>query len=638
MRHFRNSLGLWTAAAAVALVFAAMPVGAQDDQGAAPVDPPTRAARLSFLYGSVSFQPAGESDWVGAELNRPLTSGDSLWADAGARAELRVGSTAMRIGQSTGVTLLEVGDRVLQMRVAQGSVILSARHLEDDEIVETDTPNLAFSVLAPGEYRIDVNADGTATSASVWKGKGLVNGGGRSYSVVAGQQAHFEGLDSLTYEIAPVPAPDALDSWALDRDRREERSISANYVSREATGYEDLDANGQWSNSAAYGPVWTPAGVPVGWAPYRYGHWAWIEPWGWTWVDDQPWGFAPFHYGRWAYVGTGWVWIPGPVVARPVYAPALVAFVGGGPGARFALAVGGGGGVAWFPLGPGEVFVPAYRVSPYYVTNVNVTNTRVEPARVSYVYNAYTAPGVREAAQVTYMNRAAPGAVTVVTHETFVGARPVGANVVAVNQEELARAPVAHMAAVAPMRTSMMGAGAASAAAPPAAVQSRRVISNRTPPAPPQTFTQRQEQLNAHPGQPAVMPGATTPRQQPTATPAAAAPGGQMPATSTTPTPQENTARPPARAPQVYERVEPAPAPTPAPAPAPKSGATSQPATQPSQAQPSPTAQPAPTPKPSSAEGQKNQQPQKAQQQKQEQKPAPQKSNKPSEKEKPEKP
>jgi len=144
-----------------------------------PFEPPTRAARLSFLYGSVSFQPAGESDWVGAELNRPLTSGDSLWADAGARAELRVGSTAMRIDQSTGVTLLEVGDRVLQMRVAQGSVILSARHLEDDDIVEADTPNLAFSVLAPGEYRLDVNADGTATSASVWRGKGLVNGGGR---------------------------------------------------------------------------------------------------------------------------------------------------------------------------------------------------------------------------------------------------------------------------------------------------------------------------------------------------------------------------------------------------------------------------------------------------------------------------
>src|SRR5208282_4118295 len=186
----------------------------------------------------------------------------------------------------------------------------------------------------------------------------------------------------------------------------------------------------------------------------RYGHWVWVEPWGWTWVDDQSWGFAPFHYGRWAFVGTGWVWIPGPVVVRPMYAPALVAFVGGGPGGGFALAVGGGAGVGWFPLGPGEVFVPAYRVSRVYVTNVNITNTRVETARVNYVYNAYTAPGVHEVAQVTYVNRAAPGGVTVVARETVVGARPVGANVVAVNQAEIARAPVTHMVAVAPVRAS----------------------------------------------------------------------------------------------------------------------------------------------------------------------------------------
>ena len=128
------------------------------------------------------------------------------------------------------------------------------------------------------------------------------------------------------------------------------------------TGYEDLDDYGRWQYVGGYGTVWVPSGVAVDWAPYRNGHWAFIDPWGWTWVEDEPWGFAPFHYGRWAYAGNRWCWVPGPVAVRPVFAPALVAFVGGG-----GFAIGGGPGVGWFPLAPGEVFVPYYRGSRSYV-------------------------------------------------------------------------------------------------------------------------------------------------------------------------------------------------------------------------------------------------------------------------------
>ena len=501
MRHLERTVALCALVCAASLLLGAGRARAQEEEGTPQTDPSTRVARLSFQYGSVSLQPAGETEWVSAVPNRPLTSGDSLWLDAGGRAELHVGSTAIRLGQNTGITLLEVSDRTVQIRLAQGSMILNARHVDDDDILEADTPNLAFAVLTPGEYRIDVNPEGTETSTAVWRGQGRVTGGGRDYTVVAGQQAQFIGLDSLSYEIAPVPEPDSFDSWAADRDRREDRADSANYVSREVTGYEDLDSHGQWSVMAAYGPVWTPVGVPVGWAPYRYGHWAWIAPWGWTWVDDQAWGFAPFHYGRWAYVGSSWVWIPGPVVVRPVYAPALVAFVGGGPGGGFALAVGGGPGVAWFPLGPGEVFVPGYRVSRVYVTQINVTNTRVPVERVTTVYNAYRAPGGREVTQISYVNRGVPGGVTAVSRETFVGARPVGRNLAAVNSEEIARAPVSHSVAVAPDRASVMGAGAPAAGVPPAAVQHRMVMSNRMPSAPPSS-SQRLPGGNANSNQP----------------------------------------------------------------------------------------------------------------------------------------
>ena len=269
-----------------------------------------------------------------AVTNRPLTTGDNLWADKDSRAELHLGSTAIRMDSETSVTFLDLDDRNTQIKLSLGSVILRVRHLDDGDLLEVDTPNLAFNIQRTGEYRFDVNSDGSETDTTVWQGRGEATGAGASYLVVAGQRARFAGTDQLDHEIEQLPAADDFDDWSSARDQNEDRSEARNYVSEEMTGYEDLDGHGAWSNIAGYGPCWSPVGVAVDWAPYRYGHWAWIAPWGWTWVDDEPWGFAPFHYGRWAFVESRWYWVPGRAFVRPVYAPALVAFVGG-PGFLF---------------------------------------------------------------------------------------------------------------------------------------------------------------------------------------------------------------------------------------------------------------------------------------------------------------
>jgi hypothetical protein len=247
------------------------------------------------------------------------------------------------------------------------------------------------------------------------------------------------------------------------------------------TGYEDLDAYGAWREMPEYGWCWAPARVAVGWAPYRFGHWVWIAPWGWTWVDDEPWGFAPFHYGRWAYHRSVWMWVPGPIHVRPVYAPALVAWVGGS-GFTFSVSFGGGGGIGWFPLGPHEVFVPAYRVSERYFTNVNVTNTVVNRMTVVNFYNN------RNVQNITYVNRTAPGAVTVVSHDTFVNARPVMRNVVNVPDRELASAPVVRTVSASPDRASVYGAGNRNASRPPAGTVNRAVVVRHSPPPEPNQF------------------------------------------------------------------------------------------------------------------------------------------------------
>jgi hypothetical protein len=454
-------------------------------------DPPGRVARLNFLEGSVSFRPAGEDDWVTAVPNRPMVTGDDLWADENSRAELHIGSAAIRLGEKTGITFLALDDRTTQIRLAQGSIILRVRHVDDDDNYEIDTPNIAFSLLQPGEYRINVSEDGSQTITDVWHGRGRVTGGGLTYNVVAGQSATFTGNDQhVDYDLGQIPGRDDFDSWAFDRDDREDQADSANYVSREMTGYEDLDEYGDWSYVAGYGPCWRPRLVVAGWAPYRFGHWAYVGPWGWTWVGDEPWGFAPFHYGRWAAVNGGWFWVPGPVVVRPVWAPALVAFVGGGPGFHFSAGV----GVGWFPLAPGEVYLPGYRVSRAYVNNVNITNTTVSVTRVTSVYNTVIVNKSTTINNITYVNQHAGNGVTVVSHDTFVNARPVAGNVMKVDAKELSVAPVSHLVRAEPVRTSVIGAGRPVSVRPPAAIISRPVVAVRTPPPPPSSIEQRQSQ------------------------------------------------------------------------------------------------------------------------------------------------
>ncbi|HEX3125400.1 MAG TPA: DUF6600 domain-containing protein, partial [Rhodanobacteraceae bacterium] len=467
------------------------------DQSGEQSDPPSRVARLAYIRGTVSFVPAGENDWVEAQINRPLITGDKLWTDHDSRAELEIGSSVLRLDGETSFDFLNLDDQTAQIELTQGALNLRVRRLYDNQVYEIDTPTLAFVINRVGEYRLTVLPNGQSTVVNVLQGGGDAYGeGGARSRIEEGQSVTFNDSALRDYYTDSLPPPDSFDEFVHQRDARWDHAKSRAYVSEDVIGYQDLDDNGDWNDVPEYGHVWYPTTVAVGWSPYHNGHWGWVGAYGWTWIDDAPWGFAPFHYGRWAYIGNRWGWCPGAIGVRPYYAPALVAFIGG-----VSVGVAVGGPVGWFPLGPRDVYFPGYHVSQRYFTNVNVTNTVVNTTVINNYYGNYSRGDVNYT-QINYANRNISGAVTAVPATAFASARPVAASAIAVNRTTFANAQVSSVATVAPTRASLEGAGGRARAAPPAAVVNRNIVAASKPPPPVASFATREAVLQKNPGRP----------------------------------------------------------------------------------------------------------------------------------------
>ncbi len=452
-------------------------------------DPPGRVARVQYMSGEVSIQPGGVNDWIAASLNRPLTTSDRVWTDKNSKAELNVGGGFLRMNSESSLTLTNVSDNTLQVELDQGTLEMTVGYLAPGQIYEVDTPNLAFTVMKPGVYRFNVFPSEDQTWVTVRKGYGQATGSGAAVKVKAGQQARFSSGTSLQHVAEAAPDPDGFDDWAKVRDQRLDSSVSAQYVSPGVIGYQDLDTYGSWRVVAPYGPIWTPYSVPVGWAPYRFGSWVWIAPWGWTWVDSAPWGFAPFHYGRWVSYGGYWGWAPGPYRSwSTCYAPALVGWLGG-PGFGVGFGFGGPGwgvgiNVGWFPLGWGEPYYPWYHgwygrgLSAGYIRNVNVTNTYIR--NVNYVTNNYYS---RSFGNTHYVNRTVNGAVTAAPQSAIAHGQPINRFGHAVPESGLQHASMVRNISTTPTRSAMLGGEQPREHGVPASSAfNRSVVTHATPP------------------------------------------------------------------------------------------------------------------------------------------------------------
>ena len=401
---------------------------------AQPSDPPAIVARIGYVQGNVSFMAAGSSDWSAGVNNYPMISGDRLFCDKGAQAEIDIGSTDVRLWENTDITLTNLTNQFEQIGLAAGSIRVRVYSIDSGATVEVDTPNGAAVITQPGDYRFDAFGGDGGSDAVVNAGTVQITGpDGLNQEVIAGQAVQMTGTDPIQLSPVNLPTFDALDQWSIDRDHEVLNSESAQYVNPETPGASDFDANGSWTPTPDYGPVWTPTTVAANWTPYSVGSWAYVSPWGYTWIDAAPWGYAPFHYGRWVFYRGRWGWVPGPRPIAPVYSPALVAWVGGPR-----VTVGYGVGVAaWFPLGVGEPYVPWYHASPYYTRQVNVTNVNIAYIHNTAVVNSYntfiantrTVNNVNQlnTGNIKYANRAQ---VTAVPATAMASGRPVAQSAV----------------------------------------------------------------------------------------------------------------------------------------------------------------------------------------------------------------
>jgi len=448
-------------------------------RAALPADAPETSAigrtppRLSYIDGEVSFWRPGAQDWSPAEINIPLAPGDELYTAHQGDLELQVGTRAfVRAWGDTQLGLANQEAGFLQFKITSGHVSLDLRSLDQNQTVELDTPQAAFTIDRAGYYRVDVEPAQTSFITRRGGRATMTPAGGQSVVITPSEEIVLASAPNAPVQAYVAPELDVWDQWNYTRTEHLLDSVSARYVSSTVYGVDDLDHYGNWRVVPTYGTVWIPESVPSGWVPYSTGRWIWDPHYGWSWVDTAPWGWAPYHYGRWVFIDGFWAWTPGPIVVRPAYAPALVAFFGA-PGVAVAA---NAPLLSWVALSWGEPVVPWWGTSrfvgrpswtgwggPRFVNNVVVNRTTVVNVNQVNVYK----------------NVSVQNAVVAVREDRFGRQSVHEARVEEVDTRRLQ--PVRGAIRTRPDAASFVASSGAATTRPPEADLGRRVVATRPP-------------------------------------------------------------------------------------------------------------------------------------------------------------
>ncbi|OGL19055.1 MAG: hypothetical protein A3K12_03630 [Candidatus Rokubacteria bacterium RIFCSPLOWO2_12_FULL_71_19] len=447
-----------------ALLALGVMIGGTAGARAAETTPP----RVSYINSEVSFWRPGATDWTPAQLNTPLAPGDLLYTGPGGNVEIQIGARAfVRAAEGTQLGLVTHEPDFVQFKVTAGHASLDLRELSAGQTVELDTPGAALTIERTGYYRVDVAPDTTTFITRRGGRATLIPAGGAAAALAPNEQVVIRGTDAPSVETYAAPELSAWDRWNYARTEQLVGAVSGRYVPPGVAGAGDLDRYGSWRVVESYGPVWTPDARPPGWAPYSTGRWIWDPRYQWTWVDDAPWGWAPYHYGRWIFVDGSWGWAPGPLVVRPVYAPALVVFLG----SPFAPSL----PLSWVALGWGEPVIPWWG-RPGFIGRPWWGGWGGPRVVNNVVVNRNTVVNVQHI--TVFRNVAVANAVVAVPTERFGQGHVAAARVTRVDIQRLA--PIHGPLGVKPVARSLAPETGA-AARPPETVLRRAVVATRAP-------------------------------------------------------------------------------------------------------------------------------------------------------------
>lgn len=285
--------------------------------------PATRAARLTYLQGTVMVNQGGGTASVPAQLNLPLLAGVQLVTSEDGQAEV------------------EFEDGSVVRLTPNSALSLDALSVDPNGVFTTDLSllhGLAYAELrATPQYHYWLNAGGDTVSPvenatvrvafdeppaifAVLDGTAHVERqNGAQADVRAGESLSVDSSQA-NYLLTQGINPDTWDQWNEDLDQSaaaqaaDTTDVRNNYAGPDGYGWSDLDANGTWYDVPGQGPVWQPelAVDDSGFDPYGYGSWVNYPGVGYLWASGYAWGWTPYRCGSWSYFGGfGWGWAPG---------------------------------------------------------------------------------------------------------------------------------------------------------------------------------------------------------------------------------------------------------------------------------------------------------------------------------------
>jgi hypothetical protein len=334
------------------LTLFSIPITARaDDDEPDDYDVKARVARISLIGGEANLKRNGNQDWEPVRLNYPLVEGDTVATGKGSLLEIQVDArNFVRLAASSALRIVTLRDEGIALSVLEGTAAVRlAKFDRDHEYFEIDAPKITLAAEKKGLYRIDVPSDGRVRLTVRDGGSARIYSDTSGFSLRDGRSAVLvvSGENAGDWDLLAAAPNDAVDDWVKDRESylAQRLKYDVKYFDEYVWGAEDLDAYGDWVNTDDFGWVWRPRASAIAsyndWAPYRYGNWTWCPPYGWTWVEYEPWGWAPYHYGRWVYYNNYWAWCPRSQYYRhrSWWRPALVAF-------SFSF----GNDICWYPL------------------------------------------------------------------------------------------------------------------------------------------------------------------------------------------------------------------------------------------------------------------------------------------------